>query len=190
MRSSTQYGRFILALIVIAMLNPLPSAGQQFTEEQVKAGFLFNFAKFVEWPASSFAGTDSAITICVVGNNDFGATLESIVHGKLAGARPVTVRRMRDPREDYRACHMVYFSAFSTKAHSELLVRLRNSSILTVGDSDDFAASGGMITFFLEDARVRFAINPEAARQANLHISSRLLSLAKLNANLARRSGG
>ncbi len=174
---------------MLALLDPLPSAGQ-LTEEQVKAGFLFNFTKFVEWPANSFPTADSAISICVVGNNDFASTLESIVSGKVVGDRPVIVRRMQGVREDFRACHITYIPAFSAKAHGELLARLRSTNTLTVGNSDDFAAAGGMITFFLENSRVRFAINPEAARQAHLRISSRLLSLAKVNTIQARRSGG
>jgi hypothetical protein len=148
------------------------------TEYQLKAVFLMNFAKFVEWPTTAFRSAQSPVTICVLGEDPFGHDLDDVVRGQVAGDRTLAVKRLAQvQREDN--CHVLFVSA-AEKARTERgLGVLRNTPTLTVGEGDDFAAAGGMIGLLIEDNKVRFDINLDAAERAGLKISSKLLKLAK-----------
>lgn len=163
--------RFVL-LITSASL-----AWAQADEYRVKAAFVYNFAKFVEWPAASFKNAADPITICVLGN-PFGDRLTETVTGKQIDDRRLRVREVSDPAEDV-GCHIL-FIAGDAKRTSELLGQLKTRQILTIGESPNFAAAGGVIGFKLESGRVRLQINVHSADRAHLRISSKLLSLAEL----------
>lgn len=152
------------------------------SEYLIKAGFIYNFAKFVEWPSAAFAQPDSPIVIGVLGTDPFGNVLDRIVEDKKIGARGFVVRRYKWGRDlkELKDCKILFVSA-SERAHiDEILLGVKGLPILTVGETPGFAERGGVIRFTLEDNRVRFEVNVDAAHQADLNISSRLLTLAKI----------
>lgn len=148
-------------------------------EYPVKAAFLFNFAKFVEWPSDAFQGPEDPIGICVLGQNPFGSALEDVVRNKIVANRAFLVREIANSQQASK-CHIVFVTASERKRFRSLLEELKGRSILTVGETDDFISNGGVINFKLKDARVRIEIDAGAAERAKLHISSKLLSLAEI----------
>jgi YfiR/HmsC-like len=155
------------------------------SEYLIKAGFIYNFAKFVEWPSAAFSQPDSPIVIGVIGTDPFGSVLDHIVEDKKIGPRGFVVKRYKGGKDlkdlkDLKDCKILFVSA-SEKAHvDEILQSVKGLPILTVGETSGFAERGGVIRFTLEDNRVRFEVNVEAAHQADLNISSRLLTLARI----------
>jgi hypothetical protein len=148
-------------------------------EYQVKGRFLLNFAKFVEWPAESQVGLESEIRVCVLGSGEVSKTLSKVLHGKTAGKKGVMVRRVED-LAGVAWCRIVFITK-STNLEPEIVVNsLGATSILTVGETDGFAANGGMVNFIGDQKEVRFEINQGAARRAGLKISSKLLRLAEV----------
>jgi len=152
------------------------------SEYLVKAGFIYNFAKFVEWPSAAFSQADSPIVIGVLGTDPFGGVLDHLVEDKKIGQRGFVVRRYKWGKDlkDLKDCKILFVSA-SEKAHIDEIVQLlKGQPILTIGETPGFAERGGVIRFTLEDNRVRFEVNVDAAHKADLNISSRLLTLAKI----------
>jgi YfiR/HmsC-like len=148
----------------------------------IKAGFIYNFAKFVEWPSTAFAQPDSPIVIGILGTDPFGNLIDQIVENKKIGARGFVVKRLKRGTDlkVLKECKIL-FVGDSEKAHiDELLQIVKTLPILTVGETPGFAQRGGVIRFVLEDNRVRFEVNVDAAHQADLTISSRLLTLARI----------
>jgi len=143
-------------------------------EYELKAAFLYNFAKFVEWPA---AGQQEEFTLCVIGGNPFGAALNPLSSSPVRG-RAVVVTRLSDPEEISR-CNMLFVDALALDRLPVILQRSRDAHVLTVADIDGFTRRGGMIGLVSEDNRIRFDINTRAANDAGLRVSSRLLSLAR-----------
>ena len=146
-------------------------------EYQVKAAFLFNFAKFVEWPGPDPA--NDPINLCVVGDDPFGSLLDQMVKGKLANGRAMEIRRI-SPGVKFERCQIAFIAASERKRLPALLESLGHAGVLTVGETDDFARGGGIISFFLDNNHVRLEVNVDAADRAGLKISSKLLSLAKI----------
>jgi hypothetical protein len=163
---------FVTASGAAAQTNP-PS------EYQVKAAFLFNFAKFVDWPPSSFASPQSPFAICILGADPFGKTIDDALEGKAIGDHPVIVQRAKDAAE-VRRCQMVFISSSEKQHLAEIIARLQGANVLIVGETERFANSGGTIELMLEQNHIRFAINTDAAETAGLRISSKLLALAKV----------
>ena len=172
---------FLLAVLVLAAPADQAYADAPVPEEyQVKAAFLFNFAKFVEWPQDAFKGPDDPITICVLGQNPFGSALEDVVRNKTVVNRTFAVREVANAQQAGK-CQIVFVSSSERKRFRPLLEDLKGRSILTVGEADDFTANGGIINFKLKDARVRIEIDAGSAERAGLRISSKLLSLAEIS---------
>jgi YfiR/HmsC-like len=184
--------RLAVLIAVFSMtLNWTASAGAQAgdgsdsSEYLIKAGFIYNFAKFVEWPSTAFAEPDSPIVIGVLGTDPFGDIINHVVEGKKIGARGFVVRRFKWIKElkdqkDFKECRILFVSS-SEKLHFEEIVdAVKGLPILTVGETPGFAERGGMIRLMLEDNRVRFEVNVDAAHYGNLNISSRLLTLARI----------
>ena len=140
-------------------------------EYRVKAAYLFNFAKFVEWPAAAAGGP---LTICVAGRNVFGEALSETVTGETVSSRPLVVRVILEPEA---GCHILFVPRGAAAA--AYLRASQTTPTLTVGESPDFIEQGGIVNFMLDGANVRFEINPEAAGRTGLRISSRLLRLAR-----------
>jgi YfiR/HmsC-like len=171
----------ILAVLVCAHLVAAPNAHAQdaLSEYQVKAAYLFNFLKFVEWPDDSFADSLAPIVIGVVGEDPFGSALPQVTIGKTVQGRDLVIRKYHTG-EGVRGAHILFISPSEKKRLPMILSSLRGSSVLTVADTEGFLDAGGMIQFLNENDRVRFAINVEATSRANLKMSSKLLSLAKV----------
>jgi hypothetical protein len=169
-------GGIVLALFLIAAA--FPRAQEVTSEYQVKAVFLFNFMKFVEWPASAPAGP---LTICVAGRNPLGTFLDETIRGETAAGRPIVSRVILEPEP---GCHLVFVPRGA--ATSAYLRASRDLPVLTVGEIPSFLEMGGIINFVLEEApvkdegTVRFEISQQAAERVQLRISSRLLQLARM----------
>jgi len=151
---------------------------QSSSEYQVKAAFLYNFARFVDWPAEAFAGSSGKLVIGVIGDDPFGGALDQAINGKMINGRPLVVLRLRWG-QDLRSCHILFISSSEQKRLPQIIQSLRGASVLTVGDMWQFNQQGGIINLILEANKVRFEINSRGADQARLKISSKLLSLAK-----------
>lgn len=168
----------LLAVLVAVVLSCRGACAQSVDEYQVKAAFLYNFAKFVEWPPQAFKTPADPISICILGANPFGNALEQAVKGKAVEGRSFTVRQISDLNPCH--CHILFVTASERKHFRSKLGSLKASGVLTVGDSQGFAADGGIINLKLEDAKVRFEINVDAAVEEQLRISSKLLGLAQI----------
>lgn len=148
-------------------------------EYQIKAVFLLNFARFVDWPPEAFPDAAAPLRIAVLGDDPFGAFLDDAVRGETVNNRSVVVQRFRRI-EELGSCHVLFISRSETPRLDEVLSALRGRDILTVSDADRFALNGGMIGFVKRDAKVRLQINIEAAKAAKLAISSKLLRPAEI----------
>jgi hypothetical protein len=180
----------LLSLLVSAQLvvSPKGNAQDSVSEYRVKAAYLFNFIKFVEWPEEAFADPLAPIVIGIVGDDPFGDALPQVVVGKTVQGRDLVIRKYR-LGEDLRGSHILFISESEKKRLPQLLSSLHGSFVLTVADLDGFLAEGGMIQLFSEQNRIRFAINVDAATRAKLKISSKLLSLARV-AGAKGKEGG
>ena len=158
---------------------PGNTPAQSSPEYQLKAVFLFNFAQFVEWPASAFPEPDTPLGICVLGQDPFGAYLDETVRGETVGNHLLAVRRYRTA-DEVTGCHILFVSRQEQGRLREILDSLKGHSVLTVSDAERFASRGGMIRFVTEHNRIRLRINLEAARAAGLTISSKLLRPAQI----------
>ena len=164
--------RMLLAGVFVLAVEGGAAAAQPVDEYQVKAAFLYNFAKFVEWPAGAFKGPADPILICVSEESPILGPLEETVKGKLVGERPLVIQRgFRGGR-----CHMVFVGAGSKR--TGITEELKTAGSLTVGETDGFTTDGGMVAFKRENGRIRVEINIDAAERAKLRISSKLLNLA------------
>jgi len=166
-----------LALIAALLSLVIPVAAQASGEYSVKAAFLYNFPKFVEWPADA-SGEDSSFLLGVLGDDPFGESLDQIVGGKTVNGRRIVVRRLKWG-EDLRQCQMLFISSSEQRRLPQIFARLKGASVLTVGETDQFVNQGGIIRLVIADGKVRFDINAGAAKQARLRLSSKLLSLAR-----------
>jgi hypothetical protein len=148
-------------------------------EYALKAAFIYNFAQFVEWPADSFDACDSPIVIAVVGDDPFRGGLERAVSDKRVRDHPFVVRYLRDD-QPIDACHIAYIGTGDPRRRQSQLNALRGRPVLTIGEADRFLHDGGIIRFFIENNKVRFEVNLQAAERAGLKISSKLLKLARI----------
>jgi len=164
--------------VTLALRPSIAGAQEAPTEYQVKAAFLFNFVKFIEWPAESFRENGGRIRLCVLGEDPFGPELERIVAGKSVNGHALEVVHLNQAGRSSH-CQMLFVGSAQAGVLRKALTDLRGESVLTVGESPEFIRQGGAIRLFLLDNRVRFDINLEAADQAGLKISSKLLALAQ-----------
>jgi hypothetical protein len=165
-------------LLLSGMLLAGSAWAAEFDEYAVKAAYLYNFAKFVEWPPETFATADAPLWICVVGDNPFGDALASL-SGKKVASHPVEVRAL-PATANLNPCHLAFISRSEQERFKALLTKLHRLPILTVSDIRDFAQDDGMIGLIEADQRIRFNINLSVARQSGLKLSSQLLKLAHI----------
>jgi hypothetical protein len=180
--------RAVVAILPIllagATLNAQNTSGS--SEYLIKAGFIYNFANLVQWPSTSFAQPDSPIVIVILGEDHFGTTLDHALEGKKVNARPFVIKRARSVSELQRAlgpqkeCQILYVSSSEMSHLGEAIQMLKGVPVLTIGETPGFAKNGGIINLILEDNKVRFEVNVQAAKEADLNISSRLLALARI----------
>ena len=145
-------------------------------EYKVKAAYLFHFAKFVEWPPNAFAGAKGPIVFGVVGKDPFGEILDETLKGKTAAEHPILIKRYKGA-EDLEPCHILFVSASLDQDLKKVFEKLKDFPALTVGESENFAAKGGIIGFVLKEKKVRFEINVDGAKRSGLKVSSKLLQV-------------
>jgi hypothetical protein len=167
-----------MVIVLIAIPDLARGAEPAVEEYQVKGAFLLNFTKFVDWPPQVFKGPGDPIAICILGENPFGPRLERAARETVAANRTVSVRQVSDGQQASQ-CQIVFMGASERKRSRAWLEALRGKSVLTVGESDAFLDSGGVVNFKVEGERVRIEISTAAAGRAGLHISAKLLSLAQ-----------
>jgi len=164
--------------LCLLALTPRPACAQS-REYQIKAAFLFNFAQFIEWPAGTYVATNAPFSIGILGDDPFGAALDDTVQGETIANHKLIVRRSRQIA-DLADCQMIFVSKSEKKRLAEILSALDSRPVLTVSEVEGFTRSGGGINFYLDGSKVRFEINPAAAQNDGLKISSQLLSLGKI----------
>jgi len=160
-------------------------AQQKASEYQVKAAYLYNFGRFVEWPASGVVQNE-VFTVCILGHDPFGPTLDSTLAGEMIGSKNVVAKRISSPQESSH-CKILFMSADEASRLGKILESLDSEAILTVSDMPAFSERGGMIQFVIEGNRIRFEINLAATQKAGLTLSSELLKVATA---VRRNSGG
>jgi hypothetical protein len=159
-----------------ALIGAVCVTSAQTLEYEVKAGFLYNFTKFIEWPAAAFSGAGDPFRICLAGSDPFGSVLERTIQGDSVGSHPMTVDRVAGAA-DAGSCHLLFVSRdVSARAPA---FALAYPHALIVGESPGFLLQGGTINFVIEAGRVRFDVNVAAAVARGLQISSRLLRIAR-----------
>jgi hypothetical protein len=159
-----------------AVVQPLcASQSAAVSEDDVKAAFLYNFAKYVAWPP---AAASQSFRLCVVADAGFIKRIDNLIAGETIEGRPV-MRETPATGEAARACQILFVGASESARASRLIVSVKGTPVLTVGDTDDFLTRGGMIAFVRDGDRVRFDVNNAAAQGAGLSVSSRLLRLAR-----------
>jgi YfiR/HmsC-like len=164
-------------LLVALTLFLCPAVAQSPPSEyEVKAAFLLNFTRFVEWPADAFADANAPFTICILGADPFGNTMDRMVAGEAVNHRRLVVRRISDAPSP-RTCQVLFVG--SVEADLPKTLKQAGPGVLTVGEGDRFIADGGMIRFVVENRRVHFDISRTAASAARLKLSSQLLKVAR-----------
>lgn len=181
-----RWSRLIVAVLLCLSMalgaNAQSSASAASSEYLIKAGFIYNFAQLVQWPATAFPQPDSPIVIGILGTDPFGATIDRVIENKKLDGRNLVVKRLKWGKElkDLKECNILFVSSSEKEHIADLVNMVKWLPILTIGETPGFATHGGIINLTLEDNKVRFEVNIEAAKQANLNISSRLLALAKI----------
>jgi hypothetical protein len=175
--------RLIAACLLCATLVT-PSRAQtasssNSSEYLIKAGFTYNFAKLIQWPASAFPQPNSPIVIGILGVDPFGGTLDEVLAGKTVNGRDLVVKHLKWGA-DLKECKILFVSNSEMARMDEIFHIVKGLPILTIGETPNFARRGGIINFVLEDEKVHFEVNVEAAKEADINISSRLLSLARI----------
>lgn len=146
------------------------------SEYEVKAAYLYNFGKFVKWP-SNMPSQGNVFPVCILGNDPFGSVLDSLVNGESIDGKRLSARRINSPA-DAAKCRVLYINVADDARLSAILVGLRDSPVLTVGESPVFIDRGGIVQFVMQNERVRFVVNLGAAEKAGLVLSSELLKVA------------
>jgi hypothetical protein len=171
-------------VVIVTLLGALLAGAapgtprEELSEYQLKAAFLFNFAKFVEWPVEAFRDANSPFVIGVLGENPFETDLEDTVKDKVINGHPFVIKQLKNLSE-LKTCHILFISKSERRRLPEIIANLGAAPVLTVSEVDRFLQAGGMVNFILEGNKVRFEINDQPAKRAGLRISSKLLNLAR-----------
>ena len=164
--------------IAIIPLMPMPAAAQDVTEPALKAAFIYNFAKFTEWPADAIA-SGAPLVLCVLGDAAIGRALERAVRGQTLAGHSIGVSQAEPTGLLPKGCHIAYISSVTPSRAAGVVAGLRDAPVLTISDVDGFTELGGIAQFFFENGQLRFDVQIASARRARLEISSRLLALAR-----------
>jgi hypothetical protein len=177
----TSRWRKICLLVCLGALTltagAMPAAGAEFSAPQVKTAFLYNFAKFVAWPAAAFSTADAPLVLGILGPDPVGAAAGQSLAGKTVRGRRLEVRSVSG-MEEAKGCHILFLGAAHLPSLARIHAGLRQSHVLTVSDIEHFAEGGGGIGLTTVEQKIRFEINLETMRQAGLVVSSQLLTLA------------
>lgn len=177
-----------IAVIAFCCWLPQSALGQSASEDQVKAAYLFNFAKFVEWPATAFEKTDSPMNFCVMGRGAVIDELDSSVRGKNINGHSIIIRHIHGAEES-KQCHLAFLAAGTGKQQQKFVEATKGAPILLVAEAAGFARAGGTINFLMEEGRLTFEININTAESSHLKISSKLLALAHIVPAAEERHG-
>jgi hypothetical protein len=176
-RAASALGIFLAG--ALAGQEKAPTSTGQVPEYALKAAFLLNFAKYVEWPAHSFEDPGDPILVAVLGRDPFGPELEAVLKGKVVRGRPLKVRRIGRP-SDLGDVHIVFVPRAEERRLADVLARAVPSAMLVVGESKEFCRAGGAISILIENDKPRIEANPDAAARAALKIDAKLLKVAKI----------
>ncbi|MDW8290641.1 MAG: YfiR family protein [Armatimonadota bacterium] len=182
MRTATARGNPAKQVGIIFLLSVLllrAAFAQGYNEIEVKAAFLYHFTSYIEWPPKAFDSPTAPVVIGVLGRSAILDALREAVRGKSAQGRAIVVRQVQTAQE-MRQCHILFIPASESRSLPRVLEELDSAPVLVVGEAEGFAQRGGMVNFFLEQSKVRFEVNPDAAKRASLNISSKLLRLARV----------
>lgn len=166
----------VLGLSLALLLWEGPGFAQS-VEYRVKAGFVLSLIKLTRWPKAAFATPSDPLELCVLGENPFGLTLQSLEAGG-GFDRPVNVRVVR--LDETGICHVLFISRSERSRFASILRTTQRRPTLTIGDADGFAEYGGCVNLAIRRGKVRLEINPEAIRTAGLSVSSSVLRLATI----------
>lgn len=162
------------------MFGALNANAQQFTEYEVKAAYIFNFTKFIKWPAGSFDSPSSPYVLGIYGNDPFGSVIKKIIGNRQSNGRKWIVKYYSRP-EQIKQCHILFITDVEQSELRQLVIHLKGKPVLTVGDEiENFCQQGGNINFTAKKSPKRFEINNKAAKNSKLTISSKLLMLSKI----------
>lgn len=168
---------FPVILLLLCVISQLQA--QRAPEYQVKAAFLLNFSKFVEWPGDAFARQSDIFILGVLGTDPFGDYLDEIVEGEKIEGKKLIIQRYSSV-DDIHDCQILFIN-MPPEETAAAIEKLKGRSILTISDEPDFSQMGGIVQFYKKDDAVRLQINPDAAKQASLSLSSKLLRIAKID---------
>jgi hypothetical protein len=168
----------IAETLLALMVSRAGALGQTADEYQVKAAYMYNFAKFVDWPVNTFDSQAQPIVFCVLGQTPLSGALEQALAGKVVDHRPLLFRQLTDSKQAGK-CQVLFIGSPDRKPLRQILDEVRSFNLLTVGEVEGFTNQGGVIRFVLDAGRVRLEFNLDAADDAKLRISSKLLSLGK-----------
>lgn len=172
---------FVSMMLTFAVITTA-NAQSQADEYAIKAAFLYKFGLFVQWPTTAFSSLGSAVNLCIVGDDPFGNSLDTVVAGQQINGRDVVIRRMKTV-EPNSPCHILYAGGSEEQSKAEIIDTVRGSNVLTVTDGP--TSRPGIIHFVVANNRIHFDIDEEAAAQNELVVSSQLMNLAL---NIKQRS--
>ena len=170
---------FCVLLLLFFSSQLLQAQSDRNSEYRIKAVFLYNFTRFVDWPPTAFSFSTDPFIIGIIGKDPFDTYLEEAVIGEHVGTHPIIIRRIDDWRE-IPNCHILYINSNDPGRIKTILSSLADRNILTVSESPDFPRLGGIVRFFTEKNKIRIEINALAAKAAQLNISSKLLGVAQV----------
>ena len=168
-----------LAVLMLAGVRlgaaPRPGAG----EYAVKATFLWNFTRFVEWPATAFTTPASPFVVGVLGKDPFGSNLAEVFKGETVQDHPVRLKAMKDG-DDLKQCHILFIAASEKERAGELLAKMKGAPVLTVSEMDRFGQRGGLVNFYKDGGVTKFEINLNALKATGFNAKAQLLRLARI----------
>jgi len=187
---SRRRSTFNSALLAAALCFGASAGAQTAADEsQIKAAFVYNFLKFVVWPAAAFDALNSPFMVAIVGNGATADAASRFLSGQLLGDRQVLVRRMKE-KQSLAGMHAVFVTERDPAKLRQILDSAGSAGVLSIGEGAEFAAQGGVIALLIESRRVRFDIDMDVAEAAGLQISSKLLALTRVVHSTAAASGG
>jgi hypothetical protein len=171
-------GRTAYLLVVALLWTGGGASAQDVTEPALKAGFIYNFAKFTEWPLT-IVGAAEPLILCVMGDAAVGQELEKTVKGRTLSGHSLNVAQVKQVQPP-QVCHVLYVSGVTVVQAAQFVESVRDGPVLTISDLEGFTERGGIAQCYFVDGQLRFKVQPESAQRARLRISSRLLVLAKI----------
>lgn len=166
---------------ILSLLSLSLFARGEPSEDQVKAAFVYNFAKFVEWPDTAFDNKDAPLLLCIVGKDKVGAALQLLEQREVQGRELHVSLLPNGSKDSFKGvrCHILFIAGSEVARQQEIVQQFLDAPVLTVADNLDFVKQGGMISLYVEEQRVQFAINQNATHNNGLKLSARMLQLAR-----------